>query len=503
MTLSQQVQPQATQLYAAAFPDLTYQPLGQIPWLVSQAGFGCYRVDASVVAHREALAYALQRGINLIDTSSNYADGGSEQLVGQVLAGLANEVTREAVVVVSKVGYLQGQNYALSQERKSVGRPFPDLVEYAPGLEHCIHPEFIADQLTRSLERLDMAVIDCYLLHNPEYFLGWAHKQGMPLAEAREIYYQRIGLAFAYLEEEVAQGRIQAYGISSNTFPAVANDPQFTSLTQCWQLAEAISPDHHFRVIQLPMNLLETGGETEMNQANGRSVLDFAHEKGLAVLINRPLNAFYNNTLMRLATVPRPEQVISPGEVSSAVDMLVQLEVDFQQNLLPTLSLEGEASQQLGVLLRVGMALDGRWSGFGSYMNWQEILAQHLIPRTQGAVHILSNLPNLPAVLREWLDRYVELFNETIAAMGTIYQDGAATWAELTQQMVGEADSEWPAKGLSGTAVRALRSTDGIACVLVGMRQKAYVDDVLAELSVPIMRRKRTKSWQELAQDVS
>jgi len=345
-------------------------------------------------------------------------------------------------------------------------------------------------------------VIDCYLLHNPEYFLGWAHKQGMPLAEARETYYRRIGLAFAYLEEEAAHGRIQTYGISSNTFPASADDPQFTSLTQCWQLAEAIGPDHHFRVIQLPMNLLETGGATEMNQTNGRSVLDFADEKGMAVLINRPLNAFYNNTLMRLATISRPEQVISPGEVSTAVDMLVQLEVDFQQNLLSSLSLEGEVHQQLGVLLRVGMALDGRWSGFGSYINWQEILAQHLIPRTQGAVHILSNLPDLPAELREWLDRYVSLFNETIAAIGTIYQDSAATWAELTQQMVGQVESEWQADKLSGTAIRALRSTEGINTVLVGMRQKAYVDDVLAELSVPIMRQKRTKSWQELAQDV-
>jgi aryl-alcohol dehydrogenase-like predicted oxidoreductase len=84
------------------------------------------------------LVYALQQGINLIDTSSNYADGGSERLVGQVLADLADEVSREAVVVVSKVGYLQGQNYALSQERKEAGRPFPDLVEYASGLEHCM-----------------------------------------------------------------------------------------------------------------------------------------------------------------------------------------------------------------------------------------------------------------------------------------------------------------------------------------------------------------------------
>jgi aryl-alcohol dehydrogenase-like predicted oxidoreductase len=502
MTLSQQAQPQATQLYAAAFLDLTYQPFGQIPWLVSQAGFGCYRVDTSVGAHREALAYALQRGINLIDTSSNYADGGSEQLVGQVLADLTREVTREAVVVVSKVGYLQGQNYALSQERKAAGRPFPDLVEYAPGLEHCLHPDFLTDQLTRSLERLDMAVIDCYLLHNPEYFLSWAYKHGVPLAEARESYYQRIGLAFAHLEGEVAHGRIQYYGISSNTFPAPANDPQFTSLTHCWQLAEAISPDHHFRVIQLPLNLLETGGATEMNQPNGHSVLDFAYEKGLAVLINRPLNAFYNNTLMRLATIPRPEQVVSPAEVSTAVARLVQLEVEFQQKLLPLLIPERDIRQQLGVLLRVGMALDGRWSGFGSYINWQEILAQHLLPRTQGAVHILSNLPNLPSELRNWLDHYVVLFNETIAAIGTIYQDSTATWAELTRQMVGQVDNEWQAKGLSGTAIRALRSTEGITSVLVGMRQKAYIEDVLAELSLPITRQKRTPSWQKLAQGI-
>jgi aryl-alcohol dehydrogenase-like predicted oxidoreductase len=502
MTLTQSAQSQATQLYAGIFPHLTYQPLGHLPWLVSQAGFGCYRVDASVMAHRQALVYALQQGINLIDTSSNYADGGSERLVGQVLADLADEVSREAVVVVSKVGYLQGQNYALSQERKEAGRSFPDLVEYASGLEHCIHPEFLADQLTRSLERLDMAVIDCYLLHNPEYYLGWAHKQSISLAAAREGYYRRIGLAFAYLEEEVANGRIQTYGISSNTFPASANDPQFTSLTQCWQIAEAISSEHHFRVIQLPMNLVETGGATEMNQMDGHSVLEFAHEKGLGVLINRPLNAFYNNHLMRLATVPRPEQVIPPGQVSTSVDRLVQLEVDFQQQLLPLLNLGEEAEKELAVLLRVGMALDGRWSGFGSYINWQEVLAQHLKPRTQGALHILSNLPNLPPELREWLNDYVTLFNETIAAIGTIYQDGAATWAELMQQTVGHVDKEWLADNLSQTAVRALRSTEGINTVLVVMRQKEYVDDVLAELSVPIKRQKHTESWQKLARGI-
>ena len=37
----------------------------------------------------EIIDRALDAGINLIDTSANYADGGSETLVGQVLGSLA------------------------------------------------------------------------------------------------------------------------------------------------------------------------------------------------------------------------------------------------------------------------------------------------------------------------------------------------------------------------------------------------------------------------------
>ena len=43
---------------------------------------------------------------------------------------------------------------AASRERRAQGDPFPQIVPYGPELEHCIHPEFLADQLTRSLERL-------------------------------------------------------------------------------------------------------------------------------------------------------------------------------------------------------------------------------------------------------------------------------------------------------------------------------------------------------------
>ena len=61
--------------------------LGLAQLTVSQAGFGCYRVSAGVAHHEKALRRALREGINLIDTSTNYADGGSESLIGVLCSG--------------------------------------------------------------------------------------------------------------------------------------------------------------------------------------------------------------------------------------------------------------------------------------------------------------------------------------------------------------------------------------------------------------------------------
>ena len=297
---------EATKGQAQKHDPLAYSFMTAPQLTISQAGFGCYRVSDGVPHHAKALRKALCEGINLVDTSANYADGGSEALVGQVLEDLieSGNLARDEVVVVSKVGYLQGQNYTLSRERKQQGRPFPELVEYGEGLEHCIHPEFLRDQLKRSLERLNLETLDFYLLHNPEYYLEWAQKNGQSLEPARSEYYRRIKIALEYLEDEVARGRIRYYGISSNTFPAAADQPDFTCLEKIWQIAEFVATAHHFRLVQLPFNLMEPAAVLEKNQPNDGSVLEFAQQKGLEVLINRPLNAFYNNQLVRLAEVP-------------------------------------------------------------------------------------------------------------------------------------------------------------------------------------------------------
>ena len=62
-----------------------YTTLGSTGLTTSRIGFGCYRIDVGQPEHRSALTQAIRQGCNLIDTSTNYADGGSERLVGSVL----------------------------------------------------------------------------------------------------------------------------------------------------------------------------------------------------------------------------------------------------------------------------------------------------------------------------------------------------------------------------------------------------------------------------------
>lgn len=500
MAIPHRATEEGTKRYAGRFPRLTYVPFGSTGWQVSQAGFGGYRIERGQGPQEQALRFALQTGINLIDTSSNYTDGGSERLVGRLVTELidSGDLQRDEVIIVSKVGYVQGFNYTLAEQRKREGRPFPNLIKYAEGLDHCIHPEFLADQLTRSLERLNLETLDGYLLHNPEYYLMWAKQAHLPREDAHQEYYRRIRQAFEYLEQEVTNGRIQHYGVSSNTFPEPANHFTFTSLAHLWQIATDINPHHHFRLIQLPINLFETGAAVEPNQPNKQTTLQFAHDHTLAVLVNRPLNAFRHNALTRLVHVPMPNYPAPPEDVSTEVDTLLKLEEQFRAQTVPILPVDAESKAILREYLALGAMLDSRWGGFGTYQNWLDLRSQFLLPRLQTAVEFLSNLENLPPDVFKWLEEYVESANIMLAATTAYYQEQAARRTEHIWQAAQAADPDWAAKTLSQTAVRALRSTAGVTSVLVGMRRQEYVQDVLTDLHHPVSIVRRIEGWQRM-----
>ncbi len=295
-------------------PASAYRALGRTGLITSSLGFGSYRIDDRTPEHASALEKALLGGVNLIDTSTNYADGSSESCIGHVLA----RQQREEFIVVSKVGYVQGQALALARTREQRGSAFPEMVKYTEGCWHCIHPEFLADQLGRSLGRLRVEKVDVYLLHNPEYFFTDAtkrHQRGS-LEALRDEFYDRIRRAFSHLEDEVRRGRIGCFGVSSNTFGVPASDPEATSLERMWAIAGEVAHEHHFAVAQLPANFFESGAMLTRNNVTGtKTVLDFAREHDLAILVNRPLNAFYREQLIRLADTP-----VRNPEVHARVD---------------------------------------------------------------------------------------------------------------------------------------------------------------------------------------
>lgn len=477
-----------------------YREIGDTGLMASQAGFGCYRVSVGVEHHEAAMRRALSSGVNVIDTSTNYADGGSEMLVGRVMESLieSGELARENVVVVSKVGYLQGQNYALSQERKKEGRPFEELVLYGEGLEHCMHPEFIREQLDGSLERLRMETLDFYLLHNPEYYLDWAHKNGMDLAEAREEYYRRIENAFSHLEKEADAGRIRYYGISSNTFPGGSDDPEFTSLSTVCGIAESVSPGRRFRLIQLPMNAMETGAELEKNQPDGRSVLAHARDKRIGVLINRPLNAFFDNRLIRLAGVDHTERM-EFNEIIRRVRAVGRSEARFWRKMLPDLDIEAGLKVKVKEQLTISSTLTHYWRNFGSHERWRQVVSGTFLPRVRGVMEFLEPHRESDERLAPWMTDHMVCLEEAFEAVGSIYSEKAAREARGIERVISAADPDWSGEGtLSQKAIRAIRSTTGVSSVLVGMRRERYVEDVLEELRRPLEWKDRVKGWENL-----
>jgi len=141
-------------------------PGKQVPSL----GLGTWRMGESAARRKSEVAAvraAIEMGWRVIDTAEMYGEGGAETIVGEAIAGAlsAGSVTRDELYVVSKV--------------------YPHNAGARAAVAAC----------ERSLARLGLDHLDCYLLH-------W--RGDVPLAETVD--------AFERLREH---GRIGDWGVSN------------------------------------------------------------------------------------------------------------------------------------------------------------------------------------------------------------------------------------------------------------------------------------------------
>ena len=469
-----------------------FTAFGSTGLTASRLGFGCYRVGTDDPDHRQALINALRNGCNVIDTSTNYMDGDSERLVGSVLADLIRkgDVQREQVIVVSKAGYVQGENLARAQAREKAGKPYPEMVKYAEGLWHCLYPEFLADQLSVSLDRLGLQTLDVLLLHNVEYFLSdAAHRGSADLAQVRAELYGRLQRAFVHLEGEVAAGRIQWYGVSSNTCTAPPDDPEATSLSRMLDAARAAGGQrHHFAVIQLPMNLLESAALLTPNTgpAAGQTVLEHAGQEGLAVLVNRPLNAIpgAGRAMIRLAELPLEAQAVT---FDSQRHIVATLEEEYRGQLAPEIQTGGQG-MPAAEYFRWADELTRIRPAVQNLEHWEQIESQMIAPHVHQVLRALSQhfTGQLAERWEAWRDRYLPQF---LLLLKELRREATIKSREKTRALADRLDPLLPEtqrkERLSRKALWILLNTPGVTCVLNGMRTPTYVEASMAVLRWP------------------
>lgn len=479
------------------FAPNAFRRLGRTEWHVGKIGYGTYRVHADVEEHARTLLYALLHGCNLLDTSTNYTDGGSERLVGNALGALVTSqgVSRENIVIVTKAGYIQGSNYARAAERERQGNPVPEVVRYDEGLWHCIHPDWLEDQLAQSRERLRMERVDVFLLHNPEYFLLEAlrRRPGTPLPQLRETFYDRIRRAFEAMERFVAEGKVGFYGISSNTFASSPENVEHVSLVEVLQRAEEAAAKtlgdpqaHHFAVVQLPFNLLEAGAFAEAIAPDGRSFLDVAQEADLGVLVNRPLNAFFGSHLIRLAEYPEENGEEPPLQACARLaaterELVLALKAwrlwdELRQNTTTR------------IFFNVGESLKGVLPRIEGRLPWIELFEHVVAPSVVLSANQASD--RIPEIHRdEWKNLLSDYQKALIAFVraATIHYNRLENKQKrpLKVALCEALGSQAEGMTLSQIALNAVASVPGVSTVLCGMKRDDYVLDGIQLFAQP------------------
>ena len=285
---------QATAAFAARFANLPGNYRAALDLNLSSIGIGTYlgepdaRDDAGYV---DAIKASLGGGINVIDSAVNYRFQRSERNVGQALKEMVESgtITREEVVVATKGGYITFDGEVPPDPRRWFVENFVrtgivaegDLVDGS----HCMTPRWLAKMIEMSGQNLGLETIDIYYLHNPE--------SQLEVVERKE-FLRRIRLAFETLESAVAKGHIGVYGAATwNGFRAEPTERGWLSLEELWTAAREVGGEsHHFRAIQLPLNLAMPEALIKNNQFLGKgrgTTLAVAQDLGIAVAASASL----------------------------------------------------------------------------------------------------------------------------------------------------------------------------------------------------------------------
>ena len=250
--------------------------------------------DDEDARYLKVLVAGVAQGLNVLDTAINYRCQRSERAVGRSIREIidAGSARRDELVVCTKGGYvpLEGappesrDEYEAYLEKEYFSSSIMSRSDLVAG-GHCIRPGFLSDQIERSRKNLGVDCIDVFYLHNPEQQLD---------SIDRKAFIALMSDAFSELETQVADGHIGSYGCATwNGFRVSPAAKGHLSLSDLIGIAKRVGGEsHHFRFVQLPVNLAMTEAirsPTQTLNGSSFSLLDLAEQLNVSVVASASL----------------------------------------------------------------------------------------------------------------------------------------------------------------------------------------------------------------------
>ncbi|MCT4584646.1 MAG: aldo/keto reductase [Peptostreptococcaceae bacterium] len=278
-------------------------------YAISKIGCGTYLGDTDKktdLMYKNAIEYAISNGVNIIDTAINYRGMRSEVIVGEVLKELILKkiIKRSEIIVATKGGYLPAdfrKNNQKESLEKSVQEEriaffenniLPNInydKDYMQGIinrGNTLSKDIIKLLFEESKKNLGLETIDLYYLHNPEYTKAEI---------GEELFYEKLYETFLYLEEQIENGSLKYYGISTyGGFIVDEDKAEYLSLEKIMYTAEKAGGfNNNLKFIQLPFNKdMRNAGILKNQKIQDKiyTTLEAAKKLNLNVMTNISLN---------------------------------------------------------------------------------------------------------------------------------------------------------------------------------------------------------------------
>jgi aryl-alcohol dehydrogenase-like predicted oxidoreductase len=369
--------------------------------------FGTQKISAYNQQHIQALKEAIISGVTLIETSSQYLNGEAHKAVSIAFRELDNIITNQ-VEIVSKFSYIKDQK--------------------------------ISEQLSLTLEQLELKVLDCFMVQNIEFYLLDALKKGLSRDDRLDGMNKIIYNIFFELEQEIKNKRIKSYGISSENFSLKHNLDQFLPYEDLVSIADIAAKEvgnkkNSFTTIELPINILEQ---------EGLVCAAWAKKNGLRVIVRRALHGIYNNKIYRFASYDES--------------------AEYYHHLNELLELCN--NDTLKVLYNLFNELDSTKHKFGWIEDFDNFLYLQVTP------YISNVLKNIDKKYQDTMIKYIDMFFVEYRKM-VAYECSIKTKQELNTVF-----QECP-KTMQECAIEFLKQQPNIDYILVGMRRPSYVNQLL------------------------